>query len=113
MGDGCAVSLSVPAGNEAFLRRIVNAARDGLREELKLFGDRLGESKTKLLLEDAAYTVLLDGLDRGRVVCDDELRAAVAWLADAVDRGNEYGRVVFEHKAIHDLRDQLGGEVAR
>jgi len=110
-GDGRAVPLSVPSGNDAFLRRTIGAARDGLREELERFGDRLGEPRSKLLLEDAAYAALLDGLDRGIIVADDELRAVLARLAESVDRDNEYGRVVFEHEAIHDLLGQLG-EVA-
>jgi len=37
----------------------------------------------------------------------------VARLADAVDRGNEYGRVVCGHKAIHGLLVQLGRAEAR
>jgi len=107
-GDGCAVSISIPAGNEAFLRRIISGAQDGLRDDLGQSDERLREPRTKLLLEDAAYAALLDGLDQGRVVPDDELRAALARLREAVDRENEYGRVVFEHEAVADLLAQLG-----
>ena len=110
--DGRAVALSIPAGNEAFLRRIIGAARDGLRDELERHGDQLREPRSKLLLEGAAYSALLGGLDRGRVLPDDELQAALARLAWSVDRGNEYGRVVFEHDALHDLLGQLGAAVA-
>ena len=111
-GDGCAVSLSLPARNEAFLRRVITAARDGLRDELQQFGEQLQEPRTKLLLEDAAYAALLDALGRGRVVPDDELRAVLTQLADSVDRENEYGRVVTEHQAFRDLLAQLDGPVA-
>jgi len=109
-GDDRAVTLAIPAGNEAFLRRVITAARDGLRDELEQFGDRLGEPRNKLLLEEAAYRSLLDALDRGRVVPDDELRAAVVQLAEAVDRENEHARVSFEHDALHGLLGQLGGQ---
>lgn len=112
-GDDRAVTLSIPAGNEAFLRRTIGAARDGLREELERFGDSLREPRSRLLLEDAAYAALLDGIDRGSVVPDDEIRAALARLGESVDRGNQYGRVVFEHRALHDLLGQLAGPVAR
>ena len=111
-GDDNAVALAIPAGNEAFLRRVINAARDGLRDELEQFGDRLDEPRTTLLLEEAAYCGLLNALDRERVVPDDELRAAVVQLAASVDRENEYERVVFEHDALQDLLSQLGGAVA-
>jgi hypothetical protein len=112
-GDGRAVSLSIPPGNEAFLRRVIGSTQGGLRDDLKHHGDRLREPRSKLLLEDAAYAALLDGLDRGRIVPDDELRAILGRLAESIDRGNEYGRVVFEHDTLHDLLARLGGSGAR
>jgi len=108
-GDGDAISLSIPAGNEAFLRRIISATQDGLHDELERFGDQLHEPRSKMLLEDAAYAALLEGLDCGRVVPDSEILATLARLAESIDRDNEYGRVVFEHRAIHDLLGQLAG----
>lgn len=112
-GDAQAVPLSLPAGNAAFLRRIISAARDGLREEMERFGEQLREPQSKLLLEDAAYANLLDGLDRGHIAPDDELGAVAARLAKSIDRDNEYGRIVFEHRAIHDLLGQLAGMAPR
>lgn len=107
-GDGCAVPLTIPAGNVAFLRRVIRAARDGLREELERFGDRLKKApRSGLLLEEAAYVSLLDALDRGRVVPDDELRGVLAQLAEAVDHENEYARVAFEHNALRGLLVQI------
>lgn len=108
-GGDRAVTLTIPAGNEAFLRRVISAARDGLREELERFGDRLQVPRSNLLLEDAVYSALLDGLDRGSLVPDDELLAVVAQLAESVDRDNEHSRVVAEHAAIHDLLCRLEG----
>ena len=111
-GDGCAVTLSIPVGNKAFLRRVISAAQVGLRDDLKSHGDQLRRPRTKLLLEDAVYVTLLAALSQGRVVPDDELRAVLTQLADSVDRENEYGRVVTEHQAFHDLLAQLDSPVA-
>lgn len=112
-GDDSAVALTIPAGNEAFLRRVISAARDGLRDELERFADQLQEPRSRLLLEETAYAGLLDALDRGQVVPEEELRTALARIGEAVDRGNEYDRVVCEHDAIHDLLDQLGEAVGK
>ncbi|HVQ58406.1 MAG TPA: hypothetical protein VMS60_05800 [Solirubrobacterales bacterium] len=106
-GDGCVVSLTIPAGNKAFLRRVISAARDGLREELERFGDRLNEPRSSLLLEETAYVSLLDALDRSRVIPDDELRGVLARLAESVDHENEYARVAFEHDALRGLLAQI------
>lgn len=111
-GDGRAVSLSTPAGNKAFLRRVISATQDGLRDDLAQHGDQLCEPRSGLLLEDAAYAALLDGLDRGAIVPDNELRATLARLGEAIDHENEYERVVFEHEAVAGLLTQLGGAVA-
>lgn len=110
-GGGWAVSLTIPAGNLPFLRRVIGAARDGLREELERFGDRLKEPRSSLLLEETAYVSLLTALDRGRVVPDDELRGALAQLAESVDRQNEYAQATFEHDALRELLVQVGAVV--
>jgi hypothetical protein len=106
-GDGCVVTLTIPAGNGPFLRRVIRAARDGLREELERFGDRLKEPRSRLLLEETAYVSLLDALDRGRVVADAELQGVLARLAESVDNENEFARVVFEHNAVRELLVQI------
>jgi hypothetical protein len=111
-GDGVAVPLSIPAGNEAFLRWVIGAARDGIREDLEQHGDRLRASRSELLLEESTYAALLGGLDLRRIVADDEILAALRRLAESVDRENEYERVVFEHEAVAGLLGQLGGAVA-
>jgi len=108
-GDGRAVPLSIPAGNEAFLRRVIGAARDGIREDLEQHRDRLCRRRSELLLEETSYAALLGGLDLGRIVPDEEIRAALRRLAESVDRENEYERVVFEHRALADLLARLEG----
>lgn len=108
-GDGRAVALSISTGNEAFLGRVIGAARDGIREELDRFGGQLRAPRSGLLLEETAYAALLGGLDLRRIVPDDEIRAAVVRIAGAVDRENEYERACFEHDAFADLLAQLEG----
>ena len=45
------------------------------------------------------------------IVPDDDLRAVLGDLANIIDSGNEYSRVVAEHEALHGLLGQLtGGE---
>jgi hypothetical protein len=38
---------------------------------------------------------------------DTEMAVALESLAEAIDGGNEYRRVVFEHEAIAELRNTL------
>lgn len=111
-GDGRAVSLAIPARNTPFLRRVIGAARDGLREDLDKFADRLQSPRSELLREEAAYLTLLGALDLGRVVPDRELCAVLAQLAEAVDGDNEYRRAVSEHDALRDLLGQIEEAVA-
>ena len=111
-GDGCAVARQIPAGSLPFLRRVITAAQEGLRDDLDRFGEELEQPRSKLLLEDAAYTVLLTALDRGWVIPDDELRAVVSRLAESVDHDNEYPRAVAEHDALHGLLASLESEAA-
>jgi len=112
-GDGRAVALTIPAGNEPFLRRVIGAARGGIREELDRFGDQLLAPRSELLLEETSYAALLGGLDLGRIVPDDEIRTALRRLAGSIDRENEYERVCFEHDALHDLLSQIEGRAGK
>jgi len=105
-----AVTLTIPAGNEAFLRRVIAAARDGVREDLDDHGYSL-QLRADLLLEEASYAALLDAVDRREVVPGDDLRNALDQLATAVDSGNEYDRVVTEHDVLAALRAQLEAEL--
>jgi hypothetical protein len=113
MGERPAIALTIPAGDSPFLRRVLTAARDGLREELGDFVDQLREPTSRLLREEAAYGKLIDSLDGAWIHPDGDLCTALSVLAEAIDRDNEYGRVVFEHAAVHGLLDQLEGKVCR
>ena len=111
-GGGHAVALEIPAGNLPFLRRVIGAARAGLRDDLDRHGDQLQQPRSKLLLEDAAYAELLVALDRRWIVPDDEVRATLSRLGESVDRDNQYPRVLAEHEALHGLLAQLEGQVS-
>jgi len=111
-GGAVAVALKIPSGNLPFLRRVIAAARAGLREDLDRFGEELQQPRSKLLLEDAAYATLLVALDRRWIVPDDELRAVLSRLAESVDHDNDYARVLAEHDALRALLGQLEAEAA-
>jgi len=109
-GRGAAVALQFPAGHVRFLRETFTDARDGVCDELahaKRFGD-----PDHLRREEAAYGRLLASLDELVIVPDDEVREVVGTLAQIIDAGNEYERVVAEHEALHGLLDQIGGSEA-
>ncbi|MEZ5078127.1 MAG: hypothetical protein R2725_11875 [Solirubrobacterales bacterium] len=106
-GGGPTVCLSIPPSNKDFLRRVLEAASSGIREDLKHPDSALRRSRTDLLLEDAAYANALEALDGGPIIPTAEIRASLATLAESVDRDNEYARVVYEHQALHDLLRQL------
>lgn len=108
-GDGSTVVLSVPEQDRAFLRRMIVAAKAGLRDELDQFGDELEQPIGRLLREEASYGTLLAGLGGEPIRPDAQIRATLAGLAEAIDEQNEHERVVFEHAATHNLMAQLEG----
>jgi len=111
-GGGASITLSIRPCDGAFVRKVLTAARDGLRDELDRFADQLREPTSRLLGEEAAYGQLLDGLDGIPVFPDAAMYEAVAGLARAIDNDNEYSRVVAEHDALHGLLAQVQGAAA-
>jgi hypothetical protein len=105
-GDGAPVALSIPPDELAFLRSTFTMARDGIREELGTFGDRLPD-QTSQLRQLAAYCRVLTALATFSVVPDREVRELVAHVAEVVDSSNEYRRVVAEHTALARLLAQI------
>lgn len=112
MGDGSTITLYVQPTDEPFVRRLISAASSGLGEELARFGGKLKVPADQLREEARAYRALLDGLDGTPVRPDRAMCEAVSGLAEAVDRENQYGRVVAEHEAMHGLLGQLREAVA-
>jgi hypothetical protein len=111
-GRGSAVALSIPADQARFLRGTFRSARAGIRDELREYPKQLKEP-TRLRREEAAYGRLLAALDELVIVPDNDLRTVLSDLAQVIDSGNEYPRVVTEHEALHGLLDQLGGGGSR
>lgn len=60
-----------------------------------------------------AYGRLLAGLDELVIVPDRDVCDVVGDLAQIIDRGNEYSRVIAEHEALHGLHAQLTGDEFR
>lgn len=110
MGHGSAVALNLPADHVRFLRGIFEQACEGIRDELRDYPKGLKDPE-HLRREVAAYGRLLVALDELVIVPDTDVLSIVDDLAQVIDGGNEYGRVVTEHEALHGLFDQLeGGE---
>ncbi len=105
MGRGAAVALQIPADHVRFLRGVFEKARDGISDELEEFPDQLDPKR--LHREHAVYGRLLTALDELVIVPDRDVCDVVGDLAGVIDRGNEYGRVVAEHEALHGLLAQL------
>lgn len=112
MGDGSTITLSVQPSDEPFVRRVISAASSGLGEELARFGGKLKAPADQLREEARAYRTLLDGIDGAAICPDRTMCEAVSGLAEAVDRENQYGRVVAEHEAMQGLLGQLREVVA-
>jgi hypothetical protein len=107
-GHGAAVALNLPANHVRFLRGVFEQARDGIRDELRDYPKELKDPE-HLRREVAAYGQLLMGLDELVIVPDADVLAVVADLAQIIDGGNEYSRVVSEHVALDELLNQLTG----
>jgi hypothetical protein len=107
-GRGSAVALSIPADQARFLRSTFRSAQAGIRNELREYPKQL-KDPARLRREEAAYGRLLRALDEMAIVADLDVCGVVGDLAQVIDSGNEYPRVVTEHEALHGLLDQLGG----
>ena len=68
------------------------------------------QDPARLSREHAAYGRLLAALDERVIAPDANVRTVVRDLAEVIDQGNEYGRVVFEHDAFHGLLAVLESE---
>lgn len=106
-GRGVAVALKLPADHVRFLRETFGDALDGVKDELE--SAKQPKDPERLRREEAVYGRLLAALGELVIVPDADVLMILADLATVIDAGNEYGRVVAEHEALHDLLAQLGG----
>lgn len=109
---GWTVALTISPEDRRFLRLTFEMAREGIRDELTEHPDRLREP-VRVRRESAVYGRLIDALDTGRIAPDRDARDLLRHLADVIDQGNEYERVIAEHETLHGLLDQLGGGESR
>jgi hypothetical protein len=107
-GRGSAVVLSIPADQARFLRSTFRSAQAGIRDELREYPKQLREP-ARLRREEAAYGRLLAALDELVIVYGRDVLDVLRDLAQVIDQGNEYSRVVTEHEALHGLLAQLRG----
>lgn len=108
-GGERAVPLSFPAGEAEYLRQQLSGFKADLEDDLKTFPDSgLAE---RWRAETDAYGRLLAGLEAGEIVADADVRRLVhEWLEarNEVENYDLYERVVFEHRALRNLGDQIG-----
>jgi hypothetical protein len=107
-GSGAAVALNLSADHVRFLRSTFEKARAGVKDELEEFPDQLDPER--LQREEAVYARLLAALDELVILPDQDALDVLGDLAQVIDDGNEYRRVVTEHQALHGLLAQLRGE---
>jgi hypothetical protein len=105
-GGGRMALLDLPPKHVTILRRTLSDSLAGVRDDLKA-PERM-PSPAKATREAAAYKRLLRALSYGWIKLPDEAaREAVAAIAAASDKQNEYEAVVAEHDALHGLLDRL------
>lgn len=109
-GSGDAVSVTIPADDAKFLRRLFTMALEGVRAELDDYpeGQRGLREPTRLQREEDIYKALLAALDGEPIFPDHDVRWLLRDLTEMNDRENEYTRALAEHDALLGLRAQLG-----
>jgi len=98
--------LDLPPQHVVILRRTLTDCLEGVRGDLKAPGRM--PNVVQATREATAYKRLLRALSYGWVKLPDEAaREAVAVIAAASDKQNEYEAVVAEHDALNGLLDRL------
>lgn len=109
-GAGYTDDLTIPDHDRPFLRRVITAARDGLRGDLETHPPA-EEKAGRLWRQLRTHDALLESLDAGEVLLAPERVPtrfdALRDLAIAVDRGNEYDQAVAEHDALARFQEQI------
>jgi hypothetical protein len=107
-GGGAIVALTLRSKDRKFLRGFFTDAREGIRDDLTHFPDRV-KDPVRLQREEAVYEALLAALDSGSLAVSGDIRCVLCDLALMIDRENEYERVVAEHAALLGIRQQITG----
>jgi hypothetical protein len=106
MGGGHSVPLELSTLHISILKRTLRDSLEGVRSDLETPEAMIDPERARQ--EAQAYERLLAGLERGRIVVpDQDAQEALAAIAAASDRENEYEAVVAEHDALHGLLGHL------
>jgi hypothetical protein len=105
-GGGAAVALRLPPPPSAFLQQALAGIQAGLVGDLAEFPDGLRDPDRTRQEADACGR-LLAAFESGAIVPDRNVVAVLTDAAWANDEGNEYERVVFEHRAFCGLLAQV------
>lgn len=105
--DAPPVTLRVDPRHAPFLRRLFEDYRKDQLDDLAEYPHTLRDRDATRALADT-YGRIVEGVDRGAIAADAEIRAVLGDVAAATDAGdNDYERVVAEHEAFAHLLRQL------
>jgi hypothetical protein len=107
-------TLRVEPPHAPFLRDFFEVYRGGRLGDLaEPYGTDAATLERIRSLADTCGRII-EGIDRGEIVADEEIRAVLVDVAAANDAGdNDYERVVAEHEAFEHLLRQIRRDEAR
>jgi hypothetical protein len=103
---GAPATLRVQASHTRFLREHFESVRSGVLGDLAEFPHRLRDPDATRARADT-YGRILDGLERGEITVDPDVREALIENAAGADEGTGYAVAVAEHEAFAHLLRQL------
>jgi hypothetical protein len=101
------IHLTIPPADVGLLRDWFTACAEGRREDAER--EPGAAANADRLAEAEAFEQLLNALSTARINPTPAVRDAVANLARAIDKDNDYETAVREHEAVHRLLVQIEG----
>jgi hypothetical protein len=105
-GDASPATLRVDPRHAPFLRQLFADFRKDQLGDLARFADKLRDPEATRALADTCGRIV-DGIDRGAIAADGEVRAVLVDVAAATDEGSGYEVAVAEHEAFAHLLAQF------
>lgn len=105
--QGQPVALTIPPEHVALLRGWFTACIEGRHEDAS--SEPGAEANVERLAEAEAFERLLEALTTYTIRVTPAVCDALAHLARAIDRDNDYETTVREHEAVHGLLVQIEG----
>ncbi len=107
-GDRASVPLELPDSQAKILRDTLGICLDGVRGDLRAPESMPNPERARR--EADAYERLLAALNQGSITLpDQEARETIEVIVLALEKDNDYLRLVAEHDALSRLLDLLGG----